>query len=101
MVNGKKCTICFYVDDNKVSHVDKKVVDDVIAEILKYFGDLVVSQGNKHTFLGIYFEIDDGLFRLNMKNLGLEAMDNFWEDVSNSVTSSATKTLREVDETSP
>ena len=100
IINGKQCTICFYVDDNKVSHVDKKVVDDIIAEVTKHFGDLTVSRGNKHTFLGIHFEIENGLFKLNMKDQILEAIDTFRDDVSLNVTSPATKNLREVDETS-
>ena len=26
-VNGEQCTICWHVDDNKISHVDPKIVD--------------------------------------------------------------------------
>ena len=33
MVNGKQCTICWYVDDSKISHVDPKIVDWVIENI--------------------------------------------------------------------
>ena len=33
MMNGKQCTICCYVDDAKISHVDHKVVDEVISAI--------------------------------------------------------------------
>ena len=29
-INGKQCTICFHVDDCKISHVSKKVVDKII-----------------------------------------------------------------------
>lgn len=29
-INGKQCTIVWYVDDNKVSHVDPSVVSNVI-----------------------------------------------------------------------
>ena len=29
-VNGKQLTICFHVDDCKISHVDSKVLDDTI-----------------------------------------------------------------------
>ena len=31
--NDKQCTICWYVDDTKISHVDKTVVDWVINKI--------------------------------------------------------------------
>ena len=29
-INGSQCTIVWYVDDNKISHKDPKVVDDII-----------------------------------------------------------------------
>ena len=31
--NGKHCTIVWYVDDNKFSHVEKDVIDDVIIKV--------------------------------------------------------------------
>jgi hypothetical protein len=37
-INGKQCTIVWYVDDNKISHVDPKVVSDVIEYIESKFG---------------------------------------------------------------
>ena len=41
IINGKQCKICWYVDDNKVSHVDSKVNTMVIAAIAKHFGGLL------------------------------------------------------------
>ena len=38
MVNGKQCTITWYVDDLKVSHVDPKVVDDMVNKLNDKFG---------------------------------------------------------------
>ena len=38
MIEGTQCTIVWYVDDNKISHVNSKVVDQIIAEIEKSFG---------------------------------------------------------------
>ena len=29
-INGKQCTIVWYVDDNKISHVDANVVTEII-----------------------------------------------------------------------
>jgi hypothetical protein len=31
VVKGKQCTICFHVDDCKISHVSPKVIDNMIA----------------------------------------------------------------------
>ena len=52
-INCSQCTVVFYVDDNKVSHKDPQVVNDVIKEISKYFGDLTFTRGTKYNFLGM------------------------------------------------
>ena len=42
------CTICWYVDDNKVSHADPKVVESDMKEIEKEFNvELVIESGKK------------------------------------------------------
>ena len=33
VIDGNQCTICWYVDDTKISHCDSKVVDSVISSI--------------------------------------------------------------------
>ena len=33
MINGKQCTICWYVDDLKVSHMEKDVVSDIMLRV--------------------------------------------------------------------
>jgi len=60
MINGKQCTICWYVDDNKLSHVYPAVNTMIIDAISEHFGKLVVTRGNKHTFLGMDLEMLDG-----------------------------------------
>ena len=74
MINGRQCTIVFYVDNNKVSHVDKEVVTDVINEISKHFGELTVSRGTKHDFLGMDIEIKDCKVFISMKDQITEAI---------------------------
>ena len=53
MVNGKQCTICWHVDDSKISHEDPTVVDKVIKMIDDKFGETTVHRGKNHTFLGM------------------------------------------------
>ena len=53
MVNGKQCTIAWYVDEAKISHVDKQVVTDIIEQIEERFQKTTVTRGKKHTFLGM------------------------------------------------
>ena len=33
VANGKQCTITWYVDDFKISHMERAIVDDVIKAI--------------------------------------------------------------------
>ena len=74
MISGKQCTIVFYIDDNKISHVNKKVVTDVISKISKHFGELTVSRGNKHDFLGMDIEIKDRKFFISVKDQIMDAI---------------------------
>jgi len=37
-INGKQCTIILHVDDLKISHMEKKVIVDIIAQLNGKFG---------------------------------------------------------------
>ena len=60
-IGGKQCTICFHVDDCKISHVSEKVVDEEIAWLRKQYenifedgsGKMKVSKGKIHKYLGM------------------------------------------------
>ena len=67
LINGKQCTIVFYVDDNKISHKDSTVVTQVLDQISKYFGDLSITRGNKHDFLAMNIEIKDKKVYIDME----------------------------------
>jgi hypothetical protein len=57
------------VDDNEVSHVDPAVVTDILEKIKGNFGDIVISRGKEHEFLGMNIKLrDDGLIEIKMKN---------------------------------
>ena len=75
IINGKQCTIVFYVNDNKISHTDPKVVTLVIEDISKYFGELTVSRGKKHDYLGMDVEIKDQMVYIGIKNQLTEALE--------------------------
>ena len=53
IIDGKKCTILWYVDDKKLSHVDPNVVTDILEQIRNHFVDMVISRGDTHDFLGM------------------------------------------------
>jgi hypothetical protein len=60
-VNGKQLTICFHVDDCKISHVDSKVLDDTIEWLRDEFesvfedgsGKMKVHRGKVLKYLGM------------------------------------------------
>jgi len=55
-INGKQCTIIWHVDDLKISHVEQKVVNDIIKRLEDKFGQespLVTSQGKTIDYLGM------------------------------------------------
>ena len=51
IINGKQCTICWHVNDTKISHKDPEVVSSVIKMLEDRFGELTVVRGNKHVFV--------------------------------------------------
>lgn len=52
IIDGKQCTVAWYVDDNKISHINSKIVDYVIEKIEARVGKMTVTRGKHHVFLG-------------------------------------------------
>ncbi|KAG7372996.1 reverse transcriptase RNA-dependent DNA polymerase [Nitzschia inconspicua] len=68
MVNGKQCTVAWYVDDNKISHVNPQVVTNVITAIEGHFGKMTVTRG-PHKCLGMDITFNsDGTVGILMKD---------------------------------
>lgn len=86
MINGKQCTICWYVDNTKISHEDPSVVSNIIEIIEGYFGKMTVTRGKKHVFLGMDIEfLDDGKVgkvMISMIEYIKEIFEDFGEDLS-------------------
>mmetsp|Transcript_25517 Transcript_25517/g.31433 ORF Transcript_25517/g.31433 Transcript_25517/m.31433 type:complete len:149 (+) Transcript_25517:78-524(+) len=99
MINGSRCTIVFYVDGNKVSHIDRAVNNEILKIMSDHFGDLTITQGKKHTFLGMdLLFTDDRKIEILMEDQCQEANDACGEDVSKPVTAPAQSHLFDVDE---
>ena len=82
MIEGTQCTIVWNVDDNKISHVNSQVVDQVITKIKKKFRKMTVKRGKEHVFVGMNISfIGDNKLKLTMKNYLEEAIQVFGEDV--------------------
>jgi hypothetical protein len=101
MINGKQCTIAWYVDDTKISHVDPNVVSSIIDKLEKRFGKMTVTRGNEHTFLGMnirYTEQNTAV--ITMKDYLREAIEESGLNIVKPVSTPANRELFEVDESS-
>jgi hypothetical protein len=54
VINGKQCTVGWYVDDTIISHVNPEVVTGVIEDIESSFGKMTVT-----LFSEMYFCLED------------------------------------------
>ena len=55
-IDGKQCTIGWYVDDLKISHVSKQVTEDMLKALQDKYGKeapLTVTRGKVHDYLGM------------------------------------------------
>ena len=101
IVDGKQCTIVWFVDDNKISHVNAQVVTDVIAKIEERFGKMTVTRKKVHVFLGMHITfLENGTAEILMKDYLLEAITDFGETINRSATSPARRDLFVIDENS-
>ena len=101
-INGKQCTIAWYVDDTKISHVDAAVVTDIIEQIERRFDKMTVTRGKEHTFLGMNITYtDDGTAKVSMKDYLMEAIAESGLDIKNIASTPARRDVFEVDNSSP
>lgn len=61
MINGTQCTICWYVDDMKISHVHPNVVTRIIGQLEEHFDTMTVTRGKEHVFrvMSIRYDTDN------------------------------------------
>ena len=98
-INGSQCTICWYVDDNKLSHKDPKVVTKILDEMESKFGKLTTTRGKEHTFLGMKLKIKKNkTFEVDMVDQVKETIQSFGEEVEGEVKSPAAKYLLNIPE---
>jgi len=99
MIEGKQCTISWYVDDNKIYHMSPAVVTKIIEYIESKFGKLTVTRGKEHVFLGINIKfLEDRNMELLMKDYLKEAIDEFLDDIVKSSVTPAAKNLFDVND---
>jgi hypothetical protein len=101
MIQGKQCTIAWYVDDNKISHVDPEVVTMIIQKMEAAFDKMTVARGREHDFLGMHVTFtENNEARICMKSYLHEAIQESGMVIDRESATPATKTLFDVNETS-
>ena len=96
MVDGSQMTICWYVDDLKISHTNEERVNEVVAKIESQFGKMNVVHGNKHTYLGMDVQIEDRKVSIEMPEYLGECIIAFGEPINSVATSPATRMLHTI-----
>jgi hypothetical protein len=87
------------VDDNKLSHKEKSVVNEVLTKIEKHFGTLTVQRGPVYDFLGMNLKfLKDKRVEINMTPQIKDAIDSFGEIISRKAATPATRDLHVVRE---
>jgi len=100
IIDGKQCTIGWYVDDNIITHVDPNQVTWVIDKIEEKFGKMVVSRGKSHEFLGMKLDfLEDKTVTVGMKEHIKGAIADFPEDIIRNAATPAAKYLFETSDT--
>ena len=102
IIKGKQCTIAWYVDDTKISHVDPAVVTSIIDQLKLRFDKMTVTRGLEHSFLGMKIRYTGkGTAIITMKQYLEEALSECGTEIVREVTTPAQRDLFDVNETSP
>ena len=59
IINGKQCSISYYMDGNISTHAEQQVLEEVVQMVEKDVGKIAVSRGNTHTFLGMQITFNE------------------------------------------
>ena len=54
MIQGKQCTIAWYVDNTKISHINPDVVTGIIRKLEERFYTMAVTRGREYVFLEMH-----------------------------------------------
>jgi hypothetical protein len=104
-VNGKQCTVLWHVDDLKMSHVDPKVIDELIADIDQEYGKeapITKTRGKVHDYLGMTIDYrEDGAVKITMIDYINNLLEELPADMKGRAPSPAANHLFQVNNTDP
>ena len=101
-INGRQCTLVWHVDDMKISHVDTKIVDDMIKRLEQEFGKeapLTIRRGKIHDYLGMTLDFSlPGKVQINMQEYIRNMLSELPEDMEGTATTPAAEHLFKINE---
>jgi hypothetical protein len=102
-IEGSQCTICWYVDDTKISHKDPAVVQAVIDSLESKFRTMKVTRGDSHVFLGMHINYvrASHTATISMRDYLTEAIDESSLSITTTAPTPATNNLFSIDSSSP
>ena len=106
MVNGSQCSIMWHIDNCIATHQDQKELDGLGKQMIEYFGDMNVTSGSKHDFLGMKLHLRNyKKLEIDMSPQVIQLVQDFERDneiiLNDKVSSPATANLFNVDDTEP
>ena len=94
MIDGKQCTVTWYVDDIKISHVDKSVVTSIIDKLQNEYGDFRAMRGNHHKLLGMEVNfMDDKTVTISTIDHVKDAIRAFTGELKGKISNPANRNL--------
>ena len=93
VVNGSQCTVLWHVDDLKISHVDREVVNSVIDYLSRRYGKeapLTINRGKIHCYLGMVLDYSmNGKVQISMHDYVRDLLASLPEDMTGKSTTPA------------
>jgi hypothetical protein len=101
-IAGSQCTVGWYIDDTKISHVDPTVVNNILALLEARFGKMSITRSPDHAFLGIDIHYgNDHTAYLHMPSYITEALDECNLSITKDSPTPCASSLFTVDPNSP
>ena len=101
IIDGTQCTIVWYVDDCKLSHLKREVLEKIMTDLQKMYGTFgSISYGDEHEYLGMHVKINrkEKCIEIDMKEDLEKVIKDFSEEIHANVSSPANKQLFKVNE---
>eukprot|EP00957_Ditylum_brightwellii_P074990 5699034-Ditylum_brightwellii.AAC.1 len=99
MISGKQMTICWHVDNLKISNVDSREVTKMLDVPQKKYGKMKTTRGKVHNYLGMNLDYRQrGNVRIGIVKYTKKTIETFLEKIEGSVNTPATEYLFVVNE---